>query len=273
MTVTLQFAAVGGVTLHYKVDGPDDGAPLVFINSLGTDLRIWDGVVGQFARKFRVIRYDKRGHGLSDSPPGPYTLADERADLAGLLAYLGVGGPGGRPPIVTGVSVGGMIAVDYAAHYPVAALVVCDSARRFATATFWNERSAVIRQQGMTAVAPRLAPRWFAPDFAKREPAAYRGYVNMLARMPADGYIATCDLLAQADVTEQAERVQAPALVVGGAQDMSSPPNLVRALAEALPDAQFNVIEGAGHLPCVEQPQALAQLMTGFFEQEGALDS
>lgn len=266
MTVTLQFAAVGGVTLHYKVDGPDNGASLVFINSLGTDLRIWDGVVGQFTGKFRVIRYDKRGHGLSDSLPGPYTLADERADLTGLLQYLGV-----SSPIVAGVSVGGMIAVDFAAHHPVAALVVCDSARRFATAAFWNDRSAAIRREGMAAVAPRLAPRWFAPDFAEREPAAYQGYVNMLARMPADGYIATCELLAQADVTERAGRVQAPALVVGGAQDMSSPPDVVRALAEVLPDAQFDVIEGAGHLPCVEQPQALAQLMTDFFEQEGVV--
>lgn len=267
----MHFATVGNVTLHHNVDGPDDAAPLVFVNSLGTDLRIWDGVASQFTQftgKFRVIRYDKRGHGLSDSPPGPYALADERADLAGLLAYLGADGSGGPAPIVVGISVGGMIAVDYAAHYPVAALVVCDSALRFATAEFWNERSAAIRRQGMSAVAPRLAPRWFAPDFAQREPATFQGYVNMLARTPAEGYIATCDLLAQADVTEQARRVQAPALVVGGAQDASSAPEVVRELADALPNARFELIEGAGHLPCIEQPQALAQTMAAFLSKQ-----
>lgn len=255
----MQFTTVGNVTLHYKVEGPDDGAPLVFVNSLGADLRVWDGVATYFTDKYRLVRYDKRGHGLSDSPPGPYSLADERADLAGLLQSLGI-----FRPIVVGVSVGGMIAVDYAAHHPVRALIVCDSALRFATAEFWNERSAAIRREGMAAVAPRLAPRWFAPDFAEREPAAYRGYVNMLARTPAQGYIATCDLLAQEDVIEQAGAVQAPALVVGGAQDVSSPPQMVQALAEALPNAQFELIENAGHLPCVEQPAALAQTMAAF---------
>lgn len=255
----MQFTTVGNVTLHYKVEGPDDGAPLVFVNSLGADLRVWDGVATYFTDKYRLVRYDKRGHGLSDSPPGPYSLADERADLAGLLQSLGI-----SRPIVVGVSVGGMIAVDYAAHHPVRALIVCDSALRFATAEFWNERSAAIRREGMAAVAPRLAPRWFAPDFAEREPAAYRGYVNMLARTPAQGYIATCDLLAQEDVIEQAGAVQAPALVVGGAQDVSSPPQMVQALAEALPNAQFELIENAGHLPCVEQPAALAQTMAAF---------
>lgn len=264
MSFAMQFTALGNVTLHYKVEGPDDGAPLVFVNSLGTDLRIWDGIASHLTDKYRRrnllrVRYDKRGHGLSDSPPGPYSLADERADLAGLLQYLGISNP-----IVVGVSVGGMIAVDYAAHHPVRALVVCDSALRFATAEFWNERSAAIRQEGMAAVAPRLAPRWFAPDFAEREPATYQGYVNMLARTPDDGYMATCDLLAREDVIEQAGAVQAPALVVGGAQDASSPPELVQALAEALPDAQFELIEGAGHLPCVEQPAALAQTMAAF---------
>lgn len=255
----MQFTTVGNVTLHYKVEGPDDGAPLVFVNSLGADLRVWDGVATYFTDKYRLVRYDKRGHGLSDSPPGLYSLADERADLAGLLQSLGI-----FRPIVVGVSVGGMIAVDYAAHHPVRALIVCDSALRFATAEFWNERSAAIRREGMAAVAPRLAPRWFAPDFAEREPAAYRGYVNMLARTPAQGYIATCDLLAQEDVIEQAGAVQAPALVVGGAQDVSSPPQMVQALAEALPNAQFELIENAGHLPCVEQPAALAQTMAAF---------
>lgn len=259
----MQFAAVGDVTLHYEVEGPDDGIPLVFINSLGTDLRIWDEVANQFCNEFRVVRYDKRGHGLSDSPPGSYSLTDERADLARLLQHLEL-----SRPIVVGISVGGMIAVDYAAHHAVRALVVCDSALRFATAEFWNERSTAIRHEGLATVAPRLVPRWFAPEFAERQPATYQGYINMLSRMPTEGYIATCDLLAQADVSRQARAVQTPALVVGGAQDLSSPPDILRELAEALPKAKFEVIEDAGHLSCVEQPVALAETMSTFLNNE-----
>lgn len=262
----MSFVTIGGVTLHYKAEGPERGAPLVFINSLGTDLRIWDGVVCHLVEHFHIVRYDKRGHGLSDSPPGPYTLADERADLAGLLAYLNL-----ERPIVAGISVGGMIALNYAAHHAVRGLVVADSTLRFGTAEYWQARSAAIGTQGMEAMASSLASRWFAPDFAKRQPAIYRGYVNMLARMPEDGYRSTCDLLAQADVSDYVEAIKAPALVLGGTQDLSSPPEVVRELAAALPGASFALIEDAGHLPCIEQPAAMAGELMAFFTAQDLL--
>lgn len=262
----MNFTKIGGVTLHYKVEGQETGATLVFINSLGTDLRIWDGVAPYLADVFRIVRYDKRGHGLSDAPPGPYSIVDERTDLAGLLAYLGL-----ETPIVIGISVGGMIALDFAAHHSVRALVVADSALRFGTADYWQARSADVGERGMEAVAPTLAPRWFAPGFAERRPAVYQGYVNMLARMPAGGYRATCDLLAQTDVSDLAGLVEAPALVLGGAQDLSSPPEVVHQLAKALRGAAVTLIEDAGHLPCIEQPAAVAREMMAFFAAQGLL--
>lgn len=249
----MNFITVGDVNLHYRLDGRSDGVPMVFVNSLGTDLRIWDGVVANLGHSFHFVRYDKRGHGLSDSPPGPYSLEDERADLAGLLAHLAVSNP-----IIVGISVGGLIALDFASHHAVRAMVVCDSALRFATADYWEARSAAVTERGMEAMASVLAPRWFAPDFETRQLAAFRGYVNMLARMPSSGYRATCDLLAQSDVTAAAATIDAPALVLGGAQDLSSPPEIVRRLADALRNSRFAIIENAGHLPCIEQPQAVA---------------
>lgn len=258
----MQFVTVDNVTLHYRLQGAEGGLPLVFVNSLGTDLRIWDGVAARLEDRYRIVRYDRRGHGLSESPPGPYTLAGERAELAGLLAHLGV-----TEPLVAGISVGGMIALDYAAHFAVRGLVVCASALRFGNAEFWQARSAAVAEQGMAAMAPTLAPRWFAPAFAAREPAAYRGYLTMLARMPADGYRATCELLAHADVSDQAQAVAAPALVLAGAQDVSSPPELVQQVAAALPDARFAVIEEAGHLPCIEQPAQMARQIAQFLQE------
>jgi 3-oxoadipate enol-lactonase len=251
----MNFATISGVTLHYKLEGDEKGMPLVFINSLGTDLRIWDGVVAHFAGRFRLVRYDKRGHGLSDCPPGPYSLRDQRDDLAGLLRHLDV-----EAPIVAGISVGGMIALDYAAHYPVRALVLSDSALRFGTA---------ILQNGMAEMAGRLAPRWFAPDFGALQPALYQGACNMLARMPAAGYMATCALLANSEVSDIAGAIDGPSLVLGGAQDQAATPEMGRALAGAMRDARFELLENAGHLPCIEQPVAMAQAMTRFFEEIG----
>lgn len=256
------FATINNLTLHFRLEGSKTGAPLVFVNSLGTDLRIWDGVVARLGDSYRIIRYDKRGHGLSEQLPGPYTLQDERADLAGLLSYLDV-----RSPVVIGISVGGMIGLDYAAHHQVQGLVVCDSALRFATADFWQARIAAIAERGMAAMAPTLALRWFAPDYMHKQPHAYRGYVTMLARMPAEGYCATCELLAHADVGDAARVVQVPSLVLGGAQDQSTPPHVVRQVAEALPDSRFKVIEGAGHLPCIEQPAETARLIAMFLRE------
>lgn len=260
----MNFAAINGITLYYAVEGPRAGPPLVFVNSLGTDLRIWDRVVPHFSHRFRIVRYDKRGHGLSDSPPGPYALGDHTADLAGLLEHVNV-----EVPLLVGISVGGMIALDYAANNPVSALVLSDTAAKIGTEVAWNERIAAIRQQGMETMAEPILARWFSPSYAQRQPAAFSGYRNMLARMPASGYTGTCAALRDADLRGAVEKVRAGTLVLCGAQDPATPPDLVRGLAESLPAARFEPVDGAGHLPCIEQPQAMAAKMNQFFEENG----
>ena len=140
-----RFETIDSITLHYTLDGQSTGMPLVFLNSLGTDLRIWQKVLPYFASHYRLICYDKRGHGLSDSPPGPYTLGNHTNDLAGLLAHLQV-----DEAVLIGDSVGGMIAIDFAASRPqqVKALVLCDTAAKIGTAEYWNERIDTLRQHG-----------------------------------------------------------------------------------------------------------------------------
>lgn len=262
----MRFATIGEITLHHRLEGSPEGVPLVFINSLGTDLRIWDQVVARFADRFLIIRYDKRGHGLSDCPPGPYTLRDHTNDLTGLLEVLQV-----KEAVVIGVSVGGMIALDYAACHPdrVKALVLCDTATTIGSAEGWNERIEAIREKGMALVGKTILPRWFAAEFLRQQPAEGQGYYNMLTRTPAEGYIATCEAIREADLSERVGRVTAPALVVGGAEDLVTPPQRVRELAERLPQARFELIKQAGHLPSIEQPEVLAAKIHQFLQENG----
>lgn len=266
----MQFILAGGLTLHVALERkPADapgGPPLVFINSLGTDLRMWDDVLPLLEGDLPIIRYDKRGHGLSDAPAGPYTIRQHTGDLEALLEQLQV-----REAIVAGISVGGMIALDYAARNPDAlrALVLCDTAAKIGTAEGWNQRIRSVREHGLEQMAEVILARWFAPSFAQRRPADYRGYCNMLARSSGDGYIATCEALRDADLRESVSAVQAKALVLCGAEDPSTPPAAVRELAERLPDAQFDVIPGAAHLPCVEQPEATAARINSFLQENG----
>lgn len=262
----MKFATVGKVTLHYSREGLIAGIPLVFINSLGTDQRIWDKMMPYFAEHWPIIRYDKRGHGLSDCPPGPYTIGDHAADLTGLLDYLGV-----EQAILIGISVGGLIALHQAIHHPqrVTALVLCDTAAKIGSAESWHERITAIQTNGLDGMAATILARWFTPDFSARHPADYQGYANLLSRMPVAGYLATCAAIRETDLREAARQVKAKTLVLCGSEDLATPPQLGRELAETLKDARFELIEQAAHLPCIEQPETMAQKISRFLRENG----
>lgn len=262
----MNFVSVAGVTLHYRLDGQPAGPALVFLNSLGTDLRLWDDLIPYFAGRFRLIRTDKRGHGLSDCPPGPYSFNDYANDLRGLLDTLAV-----EQAILIGDSVGGMIALAYALAHPtqVKGLVLCDTAAKIGTPEMWNERIDALRQYGLADLAAVILDRWFSPGFRESRPAAYQGYRNMLVRTPLAGYIAACEAIRDTDLRPAVASLQMPALVLCGAEDAATPPDLVRGLAEALPQARFELIAGAGHLPSLEQPAALAEAIDGFLQENG----
>ncbi len=246
---------------HFTLDGTREGIPLVFINALGTDLRIWDGVVPHLTEHHLVLRFDKRGHGLSDCPPAPYSIRDFSTDLLGLLDQLEI-----SQAIVVGISVGGMIALDFAACWPdrVHSMTLCDTAPVIGTADFWNDRINRLRENGMQSMAAAILARWFAPGFKEKSPAAYQGYYHMLTRMPVEGYTGTCEAIRDADLTEAAKTVEAPTLILCGTEDVSTPPGLVQGLTELMPNAEFQEIPGAGHSICIEQPDAVAAQIKRF---------
>ncbi len=265
----MQFITIGETAIHAEHrPAATEGPTLVFINSLGTDLRIWDAVAGHFSGAFATLLYDKRGHGLSDTGATPYTIADHAADLAGLLDAIGA-----QDVVLCGLSIGGLIAQQFAATHPgrVRALVLCDTAHKIGTAETWNPRIATVERDGIAVIADAILERWFTPGFRTGQPALYAGCRNMLIRQPVDGYSGSCAAVRDADLSEIVGTISAPTLVLVGDQDGSTPPDLVRSTADLIPGARFEIIADAGHIPCVEQPAALVDRMRHFFQEQGLM--
>jgi len=258
------FAVVNAVVHHYIYRPAVAGPTLIFLNSLGSDLRIWQAVTARLPQHYGVLCYDQRGHGLSDAPPGPCSLSTLAADLLGLMGQLAI-----ERAVLVGVSVGGMIAQQFALTYPerVTALVLCDTGAKIGTAAYWTERATAVRTHGMEPLTETILARWFSAEFAMHQPAAYRGYANMLGRTPAEGYAATCEALRDADLREVVSTIDVPTLVLCGDEDLATPPSLGQTLAAAIPNAHFVLVEKAGHIPSIEQPETLSLQIVCFLEK------
>ena len=259
----MSFLKANKVVHYYTVEGALDAPALVFSNSLGSDHRIWEAVLPYFRDKFRIIRYDQRGHGLSDATPAPYAIRELVDDLAGLLDRLNIDNA-----CVCGLSVGGMIAQGLAANYPrrVRALVLCDTAMQIGPASMWDERIAAIQKDGLGALTDPIMERWFTRAFREDRVTEFSGYINMLERTPVEGYIGTCCAIRDADLREAAAVIKQPALVLCGDQDLATPPALARELAEAVSGAEYSLIKDAAHISCVEQPELFSRRVINFLK-------
>ena len=258
----MQFARVNDITLHYQhISAPEDCPTVVFSNSLATDFRIWRDVIVRLVGQVEIITYDNRGHGLSDIGNPDYQLDELVGDLAGLLDYLGK-----KKVFICGLSVGGMIAQRLAALRPdlTKGLILCDTAVKIGTTEMWNERMHTARTDGLAGLVDANMQRWFTADFHTNRADELAGYCNMFLRTPLEGYLGTATALRDADLTEAARNLDVPTLCVVGDGDGSTPPELVLNTANLIPNADFKLIKGAGHIPCVEQPEALCDAITGF---------
>jgi 3-oxoadipate enol-lactonase len=261
----MQIVQINGHAFHVAQSGDPAGPAVVFANSLGTDLRVWDAVLPQLLPGLRIIRYDKRGHGLSDAPDGTWRIEDFADDLAGILDALGA-----TRVAMVGLSVGGLIAQALASRRPdlVRVLILSGTAAKIGTADLWNARIRAVEADGIASIADPILERWFSAEFRARNPelALWR---NMLNRTPAAAYAATCGAIRDADLTEGTRALSLPTLALVGDQDGSTPPDLVRATAALIPGARCEVIADAGHLPGVEQPEAVATLIADFLKETG----
>ena len=260
----MKVAEVNGTRLHYRDEGPRDGAPVVFSNSLGTDLRLWNGIIGHLPDGLRIIRYDKRGHGLSDSPNGPYTMGALIGDVEALLDHLEI-----RDALFVGLSIGGMIAQGLAVKRldQVRAMVVSNSAAKIGTKEMWQERIDAVTAGGIEALADSIMERWFSKHFRQTpEMIAWR---NMLTRQPVEGYVGCSAAIAGTDFYSTTAALTLPSLFIAGSEDGSTPPDLVRETVDLVKGSRFELIRGVGHLPCVEAPEEYAGILNLFLKDIG----
>lgn len=249
----MMFATLNGAALHYRFRA-GRGRAVVFLNSLGTDFRIWDAVIAQLPAETPVLCIDKRGHGLSDGTD--ITMANLVGDVAALMDHTGL-----TSSLVCGVSVGGLIAQGLVASRPdlVAGLVLCCTGAKIGDSTMWNARIAAVQHEGLGVMATAILERWFSAQFRAEQPTSLAIYRNMLTRTPADGYAAVCAALRDTDSTVATRTITVPTHCIAGSEDLSTPPDLVRALSALIQGATFEVIADCGHLPCIEAPKTVAE--------------
>jgi len=250
------------VTIHVRDEGPRDGRVVLFSNSLGTDLRVWELLLAHLSDCLRIVRYDKRGHGLSDCPAEPYdmdTLVDDALCVVDSLKLSDI--------TFVGLSVGGLVGQGVAARRPelLKALVLMDTAAKIGDAQMWSERINAVREGGLERYSRTILDRWFSEPL-RHNLNKLAPWKNMLVRTPLDGYLGTCAAIAGSDMTETTRKLTIPVLAMVGENDGATLPALVKRTAE-LCHAEFHIIPAAGHLPCVEQPIETGKLLSRFIEK------
>lgn len=256
------FTRVNDISVHFELKRGGAGATtIVFINSLGTDFRIWSELVAELRGAFHVLLYDKRGHGLSGKGDAAARIETYASDLETLLGQLDL-----DDVVLCGLSIGGLIAQSVHARRPglVRKLMLCDTAARIGSEETWAARISAVRANGIDSLADDVMRKWFSPAFHRDRPNALCGYREMLVRQLPEGYVMACETLRTADLRSLAPKIAVPTLVVCGDQDGSTPPSLVESFARSIPGATYRLISGAAHIPCVEQPRHLAALLHDF---------
>ena len=267
----MKFINLNGVTIHYQYlpssplsSGDGEGRTFLFINSLGTDFRIWDQIVDVLNDFGNILLFDKRGHGLSDAVNDTIGLNDFTDDVLALLNYHSI-----KKCIPVGLSVGGMIAQLLANCTPdtIEKLVLCDTCHKIGNTQIWNDRIAAVKEKGLSAISDGVMQRWFSEKFRKDEAIKVSGYKIMLERTSPAGYIKTCEAIRDADLTEIAKQIKIPTLCIVGSEDKSTTPGEVKNLADLIEGAKYEEIEGSGHIPCVDNPEALGKLIIEFIKE------
>lgn len=259
-TIATMIAADDGARLNVQVDGREGAPVLMFSNSLGTDLRMWDAQTAALAERFRIVRYDRRGHGKSDVPKGPYTMERLGLDVLSILNALKI-----DKINWCGLSMGGMVGQWLGANAPqrINKLILSNTSSWYPDKTPWNDRIKTVREKGLASMVDGNMERWFTPGFIAKAPEAIARMKEMFVATNPDGYIACCEAVRDMDFRDSNPKVSVPTLVIVGAQDPATPPAAGEAIRKAIPGAQLVSLEAA-HIANIEQPQAYTDTIVKF---------
>lgn len=255
--------SVDGQELHYRLEASDAGADapvLMLSHSLGADLSMWDAQIDPFRQAFRVLRYDARGHGASAVTPGPCRIETLGRDALGLLDALSI-----KVAHFCGLSMGGQVAQWLAIHAParVGQLVICNSAALIGTTELWNGRIAAVRAGGMAAIVDAVLGRWFTARFHETSPEVVSAMRRVILATPADGYVAACSAIRDADLRSGLHSIGARTLIVAGKDDQSTPVSDAQFLREHIAAAQYLELDAA-HISNIEQSARFSAAVFGF---------
>lgn len=255
-----------GVAIAYRVDGvtTPDAPTVIFSNSLGTTLHLWDAVLPHLPEGLRIIRYDTRGHGSSDVPDAPYSMGALIADAEAVCDACDA-----KDTLFVGLSVGGMIAQGLAVKRPdlIRAMVLSNTAAKIGNAKLWQDRIDTVTAKGMGPLADGIMARWFSDAFLKSS--ELPKWRDMLLATPPQGYAGVCAAIAGTDFYTPTSGLRIPTLGIAGSEDGATPPDLVRETVDLIPGSQFALMRRAGHLPCVEAPEGYATLLRDFMTATG----
>lgn len=254
---------VEGTRLRYEIQGPEGAPWLVFSNSLGTNLSMWDGQVAAFENEFRILRYDARGHGGSDAPDGPYTIDRLGQDTLALMDALGVERAG-----FCGLSMGGMVGMWLGTKAPerLDRLVLANTAAHMPPTDLWDGRIRTVTEKGMDALTEQVIERWFSPDFRASHRDRIAPVREMLLATPRQGYAACCAAIRDMDQREIIRSVHTPTLVIAGAHDPATPPDKAEEIVGAIPGAELVVLEAA-HLSNIEAEAEFTATLRRFLQR------
>ena len=256
--------------LHYSLREPRSGKPprctVVLSHALGCDLTMWDELASTLAQNCRVLAYDQRGHGSSDSPPGPYSIADLADDAARLLRELDTG-----PVVWIGLSMGGMVGQELALRHPalMAALVAANTTSGYPeeAQAMWRQRIATVRESGLSAIADTVMARYFHDGYRTAHAPTVERFRRRLVSTSTEGYVACCAAVAGVDTTSRLDAIAIPVLLIAGALDGGTPPAMAERMAASLPQAELHVLPRASHISVIEQPAAFTTLVQGFLHR------
>ncbi|WP_245424548.1 3-oxoadipate enol-lactonase [Sinorhizobium sp. BJ1] len=247
--------------LHYRIDGADTSAPwLVFCNSLGTDVHMWDPQIAELSQHFRVLRYDCRGHGRSSAPPPPYALSDLGNDVIALLDALKI-----ERAHFCGLSIGGLTGqwLGVNASHRFDRIAVCATAARIGTAESWMARIEAVKADGLASLIAATAERWFTPEFRTVEPGVVQKVLDSFVATTVDGYNGCCAALAGADLREDLQRIANPLLAISGDDDPVCPPSDLKTIAACVEQGRHLSLPGR-HVVNIESSQAFNAALLAF---------